>query len=180
MWYVIQVSTGKEDSAVSKVRQMLPGGTIQECFNPCYLVNKKFHGEWKQVRKSLFPGCVIVDCQEPTAAAAWLKGVEGVMRMLGNGDCPVPLARVESDWIARFTTVENRVIGTSSGVIEGDRIVVQEGPLVGLESNIKKIDRHKRTAYVEFDLCGRTVTVALGLSIVRKTAAPATAKAVNV
>ena len=56
----------------------------------------------------------------------------------------------------------------SEGIIEGDRIIVTSGPLVGNEGSIRKIDRHKRLAYLEFDMFGQDVKAAVGLEIVEK------------
>ena len=56
----------------------------------------------------------------------------------------------------------------SEGVIEGDRIVVLKGPLVNRTGWIRKINRRKRTAYLEIEMFGRTIQTKIGLGIVRK------------
>ena len=43
-----------------------------------------------------------------------------------------------------------------------------KGPLVGREGWIRKINRRKRTAYLEIDMFGRTIQTKIGLGIVRK------------
>ena len=52
-------------------------------------------------------------------------------------------------WLSAFTERKRRVIGMSSGVIEGDEIVILEGPLMNRTGWIRKIDRRKRVAYLE-------------------------------
>ena len=64
----------------------------------------------------------------------------------------------------------SQVVAMSEGYIEGDEIVVLSGPLMGRTAQIKKIDRHKRLAYLDVCMCGRTKMVKLGLEIVRKKA----------
>lgn len=59
-------------------------------------------------------------------------------------------------------------MGMSEGIIEGDRVIVTRGPLRDLEANIIKIDRHKRLAWVDVDMCGRSKTIRVGLEIVSK------------
>ena len=71
-------------------------------------------------------------------------------------------------WIDAFTEKGHRTVGVSEGVIEGDRIIVLKGPLVGREGWIRKINRRKRTAYLEIDMFGRTIQTKIGLGIVRK------------
>ena len=62
-----------------------------------------------------------------------------------------------------------QIVGMSEGVIEGSQIIISSGPLQGLEGYIKKIDRHKRKAWVELPMFGRLQKVEVGLEIVRKT-----------
>ena len=51
-------------------------------------------------------------------------------------------------------------------VKEGQTIKVLDGPLVGLETQIKKVNLHKRTVTVEFMMCGRLVTANVGINII--------------
>lgn len=60
------------------------------------------------------------------------------------------------------------LVEISSGVIENDRVQILAGPLMGMEGNIRRIDRHKRTAYLEIEMFGRTVEMKVGLEIIRK------------
>lgn len=56
----------------------------------------------------------------------------------------------------------------SSGIIENDRVRILSGPLMGMEGNIRRIDRHKRIAYLEIEMFGRTVEMKVGLEIIKK------------
>lgn len=60
---------------------------------------------------------------------------------------------------------EQHVIPTSTGVLNGRQLIVESGPLQGLESRIKKIDRHQRTAQVQFQICGQLMLLYLGLIV---------------
>ncbi|MCL1884681.1 MAG: antitermination protein NusG [Defluviitaleaceae bacterium] len=59
-------------------------------------------------------------------------------------------------------------IDMSKGLIEGDKILITEGVLVGLEGFIKKIDRHKMLAYVEIEMFGATRIAKFGLEVISK------------
>lgn len=50
---------------------------------------------------------------------------------------------------------EHNVIPQSTGVLNSKQLIIQSGPLKGLEQRIKKIDRHQRTAQVQFQICGQ-------------------------
>jgi transcriptional antiterminator NusG len=54
------------------------------------------------------------------------------------------------------------------GFCEGDKVRVTSGALVGLESLIKKVNRHKREAIVEMEMMGDVRRVKLMLEVVEK------------
>ena len=53
-------------------------------------------------------------------------------------------------------------------IIVNDKVIVQEGPLKGMESAICKIDRHKRRAWLELFMFGRKQSVEIGIEILEK------------
>ena len=63
---------------------------------------------------------------------------------------------------------EKQEVEMSIGIIEGDRVHIFEGPLQGMEGLIRKIDRHKRMAYLEVEMFGRMVEMRVGLEIIEK------------
>ena len=56
----------------------------------------------------------------------------------------------------------------SEGIIEHSQVKVMSGPLMGKEGYIRKIDRHKRKAWLEMEMFGRTQSIQVGLEIVAK------------
>ena len=58
----------------------------------------------------------------------------------------------------------------SRGIIKSGELVILSGPLMGRTAQVKKIDRHKRLAYVEVEMLGRKNLVKLGLEVIEKTA----------
>jgi transcriptional antiterminator NusG len=56
----------------------------------------------------------------------------------------------------------------SEGIIENSQVIIQSGPLTGMEAYITRIDRHKRKAYLEVDMFGRVQQIEAGLEIFRK------------
>ena len=80
----------------------------------------------------------------------------------------MPLSAEEVAWLQALTNVETHTVEFSRGVIEGDEVKVVKGPLRGQEAKIRKIDRHKRLAFLEMHIFGRTKVVKVGLEIVSK------------
>jgi transcription termination/antitermination protein NusG len=63
---------------------------------------------------------------------------------------------------------KDHVIENSIGLIEGDKIIITEGPLMGHESMIKKIDSHKRIAQLDIEMFGQLRTITVALEIISK------------
>lgn len=168
-WYVIQVATGKEEGMCRLIERIAPEGVLEECFSPRYATQMKVRGEWVSVEKLLFPGYLIAVTDQVERLEVALRRIPEFSRLLSMGETFVPLHEDDQAWIGAFTEKGARTVPMSVGVIEGDRVVVTDGPLVGLEALIKKVNRHKSLAFLEFEICGRRVVTKVGLGIVRKT-----------
>lgn len=176
--YVMQVATGRELKTVELAERVLDdarrhGENIPEAafFVPRYRLQKKVRGVWETVEELLTPSYVYVRASHRAidVLARSLTRVPAFTRVLAQQDGTiVPLSADEEDWLRRLTG-EGHIVEPSVGVMEGDRVVVTEGPLAGMESHIVRIDRHKRLAYVEVQLMCRAKLIKVGIEIVRKT-----------
>ena len=63
---------------------------------------------------------------------------------------------------------DKHCIEASTGIIEDDRVKINEGALIGKEHVIKKINRHRREAVIEVCLMGSLREIIVGLEIVEK------------
>lgn len=170
MWYVAQVQAGRESSTLEMCRRLVPPSVMEDCFMPEYEVMWKIRGEWRLVKRLLFPGYLFFVTDDPEALNRELSRVPMPIRLLGNEENSFfPLTGKERDWFLSFMD-GNHTVRMSEGYISGDKITVTRGPLMGFEGDIRKIDRHKRRAYIDVSLFGRTVPASVGLEIVRKSA----------
>lgn len=94
-------------------------------------------------------------------------------KVLGNNEVFIPLNDEEVARLNAFTGGDRRAIEMSEGIVEGSKVIVLRGPLVGHEAEIKRIDRHRRMAELEVSMLGRMKTIQLGLEIVSKSPAKA-------
>lgn len=168
MWYVVQVVGGRERRVLQLVERLVDGDVLQECFIPQYEIMKKVKGEWKLRTEILLPGYLFLITNKVDQAADELRRVPAFTKLLGNDSAFIPLNADEIAFIDSFTTQNHRVVEMSEGVIEGDEICITKGPLVHQRGLVKKIDRHKRLAYVETTMFGRTLNLKVGLELVRK------------
>lgn len=167
MWYVVQVRTGTEENIKLQCEKNIPGEVLERCFIPYYEERRHVRGEWLTLKKILFPGYLFMITENMEELYKGLKTVIGLTKLLGTGKEIIPLADKEIHLLRRLGG-EEQVVATSEGIIEQSQVKVQTGPLAGMEGSIRKIDRHKRKAWLEVEMFGRKQMVQVGLEIVAK------------
>lgn len=169
MWYIAQVRNGSEENIRHKCIRVADKRILEQCFIPRYKEMKKYQGAWHMQEKLLFPGYVFMISSHAEELNKNISSViePGSVKILGTGDEIVPLKDNEVELLEHMGVRENS-LEISKGVIKNGVTHVTEGPLAGLESYIRKIDRHKRKAWLEFDLCGSMVRMEAGLEITEK------------
>lgn len=169
--YVMQVATGRERQTVQLLERVLGGETRAELFVPRYRYRKKIKGAWQFTEELLTPGYVylrtsMLDIDE---LAQQVRRAPAFARVLAQDGKIIPLSADEERWLQALAGAgEGHVVEPSYGFIEGDEVKVIKGPLRGQEAKIRKIDRHKRLAFLEMHMFGRTKVVKVGLEIVSK------------
>lgn len=128
---------------------------------------QKYHGKWHEEEQVLFPGYVFMVTDDLNQLHMKLRNVLGLTKLLGTGQEIIPLTEEEVDFLLTFGK-EEQCVEMSEGIIEQDKVRILKGPLKGMEGYIRKIDRHKRKAFLEIQMFGRTVEMQVGLEIVRK------------
>ena len=167
MWYVIQVRTGMEEEIRQQCEKVIEKDILERCFIPYCEQMKRYHGEWHKERKILFPGYVFLVSDDEETLFFRLKNVIGLTKLIGTGTEIVPLEEEEIRFL-RELGKEEQIVSMSEGFIKNDRVVVTKGPLKGNEGMIRKIDRHKRRAYLEVEMFGRKIETQVGVEIVEK------------
>ncbi len=171
MYYVIQVKTGKEQQAIEDILKNKPDDASFDVFSPYRKSLRKYKGETKEVIERCFPGYIFVETNNVRELFRQLYFTPGFQKLLGREEGTenfVPLDKDESRMIDILYSANNNRITEISNieVKEGEMIRVLDGPLMGLETQIKKVNLHKRTVLVEFMMCGRLVTAPIGINII--------------
>ena len=167
MWSVIQVRTGMEEETRKQCEKIIDKEVLEKSFIPMYEQEQKYQGKWHKELKVLFPGYVFLTSEDEEKLFYELKRIIGLTKLLGTGETVVPLTDEELSFLLKLGGVE-QTVEISEGMIESGRVVVTSGPLKGNEGFIKKIDRHKRKAWLEIEMFGRTVEMQGGLEVVGK------------
>ena len=166
--YVLHVGAGKEPKTLRLVERIVEGGLVEEVFSPKYQKAFRRAGEWRMGEATLVPGYLFVRTPDAPALRDALWAVPAFTRMLSIGEELVPLGEAEIAWLEGLTSPAQRTVGFSRGYAVGDHVVVTSGPLIGRESQIVRIDRHKRMAWLNFSILGRTPDIKVGLEIVSR------------
>ena len=171
MYYVIQVKTGKEEQAIEDILKNKPDDASFDVFAPYRKSLRKYKGVMREVVERCFPGYIFVETNDVQRLFKQLYFTPGFQKILGReGETEnfVPLDKDESRMIDILYSANNNRITEISNieVREGEMIRVLDGPLAGLETQIKKVDLHKRMVTVEYMMCGRLVTSNVGINIV--------------
>lgn len=163
----MQVQTGMEERICAQCSRKIPGAVLERCFIPRYEEKKHIQGAWRTQKQILFPGYVFVVTSDIRKLHDGLKTVIGLTKLLGTGREIVPLSEGEKEFLLSFGG-EEQVVQMSEGIIIGSQVIIHSGPLKGKEGYIRKIDRHKRKAWLELPFLGGMQRVQVGLEIVSR------------
>lgn len=167
MWYVMQVRTGTEENICCQCQRMISSDILDRCFIPYYQQKKRFQGKWHIQERIPFPGYVFLIAKNLEQLSENLRKVIGMTRLLGTGDEIVPLSQEEVELLQKLGK-EEQLVAMSTGIIENDQVIILTGPLQGMEGYIRKINRHKRKAWISIEMFGRSMDMEVGLEIISK------------
>lgn len=178
-WYVLYVRPNTEQRVAEHfrlafMRKQLPYEL--EAFCPeteRYYTNKRLPNGRMYMRRPMFPCCVFVETNIPSkefekAFADTINNSDEIIRLLrygGSGDIAL---KQEERQRFEYLFKGKRCLEHSIGCINGDKVTIMAGPLIGFEGSIRKINRHKRTAQVEVELFGNKQLINFALEIIEK------------
>jgi transcription termination/antitermination protein NusG len=144
VWQVVHVLGGYE----VKIRDFLNKDTCNVAFIPKKKKVFRSRGINRIEESLLFSNYVFVKStmnhlEFMEYVQLYLIGIEGFIKLLKHDKVGTEsLMPDEIEFLKKFLN-GNFIVDESKGVIEGNLVVVKEGPLLGCESLIRKIDRHK-------------------------------------
>ena len=144
----VQVRVGSENAMAQRILRVARDAAL-DAFALRRDLMRREAGEWRVRRDVLFPGYVIVETRDPELLEKRLQLLTETSHLLrGAGDA---IAQLDEREAALVRTLGNsaHVVGISQGEIVSNRLFVSSGPLRGLESLVRNIDRHKRIAYLD-------------------------------
>jgi transcriptional antiterminator NusG len=165
-WYALFVMTGKEEKVRERLKYRLQDKKIKIVI-PKRKIRERKNGIWEIRIKKLFPGYILLNGIIGVEEYYFLKGVPDILKLLRDGYEPLEINRQEINIISRLVC-DNEVIGISKVLMENDRIIVIDGPLLGMDGLIEKIDKRKQRVKVRLQFLGEPRLVDLCISMVQQ------------
>lgn len=171
-WFVFRVQTGEEHKACELLNKLFDKEESVAFVPQVELVIKNSQSIRKE-RRPMFPGYIFTDSILDERvfvdlAYEYVRFSKCVYYLLGDGNVNyVKLSEDEKKFLMVFCN-DDYIVEDSKGFIVGDKVFVTSGPLLGRESVIRKINRHKRRAEIELIWSGQVRRVCVALEIMAK------------
>lgn len=167
-WYVIRTSYGNEE-AIKELLE-LHGFAVKLLWREFFF---KRQGKTVKMKKPLYPDYLFIvselDYVSLQNQLIMIKSqCSKPFSIIEYKDRTVPaLTESEIEYIKHLCGEED-IVKVSEGYIEGDKVIITEGPLLGLESTIVHVNRHKRIARITMDILGGQREIVVPLEIIYK------------
>ena len=168
-YYALQVKTRAESKFIRLFKAQHQDITFPIHF-PQRRIDIRRKGVIRQETSAIFPGYVFVEApsDEEIIAIQWdFRRTDGFYRFLKSNQNISPLMDRDLELVLHFIKNAGPVAGKSRVYFnENSRIVVVDGPLMGLEGKIVKVDKRKRRAKIKLDLYEESFTIDLAFEVI--------------
>lgn len=172
-WYVLFIKTGFEKHMIDKLNKYFLNDESRAFLPYVEFYHKYANKIVRKERKLMFPGYVFMKSKRKDldffdAIKRFARETSSSFSLLSYGESErFAMSKEDKGFFSDFFD-EEFAVEMSRGIICGDRVIITDGPLLGRESIIRKINRHKKEAVIEIDIMGRATFVKVGLNIVQK------------
>jgi transcriptional antiterminator NusG len=127
-------------------------------------IPEKRNGKYHCVLKKLFPGYILLNADLNIEKYHVIKCIPELIKILGNGTYYSPINENEISVLLKLTNYDG-IIDYSKIYVENSIVYVKDGPLLGFEGLIKKIDMHTNRAKIQINFMGEPRLVDVGLEM---------------
>jgi transcriptional antiterminator NusG len=168
-YYAVQVKTRAEEKYIKLLRALHPEITFPIYF-PRRRIDIRRKGMVSPSTNAVFPGYIFAELDEGEDIHRYqwaFRRTDGFFRFLKSNQNITPLADRDLAVVLHFIKSVGPVAGKSRVYFnEQSRIVVVDGPLMGLEGQIIKVDKRKGRAKIKLDLYNDSFTIDLGFDVI--------------
>jgi transcriptional antiterminator NusG len=168
-YYALQVKTRGEEKYIKLLKALHPDITF-----PLYFPRRKIDIRRKGIitrsTAAIFPGYVFAEAgdEDDMVKCQWaFRRTDGFYRFLKSNQNITPLADKDLEVVLHFIKKAGPIAGVSKVYFnENSRIVVTDGPLMGLEGKIIKVDKRKGRAKIKLDLYEDSFSIDLAFEVI--------------
>jgi transcriptional antiterminator NusG len=168
-YYAVQVKTRAEEKYIKLLRALHPEVRLPVYF-PQRRIDIRRKGVVSQSTTAVFPGYIFVEVEEGEDIRRYqwaFRRTDGFFRFLKSNQNITPMTDRDLEVALHFIKNVGPVAGKSRVFFnEKSRIVVVDGPLMGLEGRIVKVDKRKGRAKIKLDLYNDSFTIDLGFEVI--------------
>lgn len=147
-WYLVRVREGSEQSTCDRLLRLVPRSVLRDCFVLRREGWRRNAGAWHLRISVAYKGYVFAVTDDPVELHKALSRLTLTAEIAGvDGRAWMPLSPDAQAWFERCTD-ERHILRNSVATITDGELCVTEGPLAGLERDIRTIDRHHRRCMV--------------------------------
>lgn len=164
-WYTIFVETGYEDLVVYFINNKCDDSLKNEDYHllvPKRKLIERKDGKNKKVIRKMFPGYVLVKTMDIETFYKHTYQVPHILRFLRVGRAFLEIKENEINHIIKLVNREG-IVEMSKGIRIGNSVRITNGPLMGNEGIIQKIDWRKSRAKVSLFVNNYEFPIYLGL-----------------
>ncbi|MFA5830941.1 MAG: transcription termination/antitermination protein NusG [Candidatus Paceibacterota bacterium] len=169
-WYAIHTYAGYENAVARNLKQRIDSlGMEDKIFNVIVPVEKKIKvkgGKRVEIEEKIYPGYVLVDMIVTDDSWYVVRNTPRVTGFVGAGVTPVPLDKKETDML--FGRMGAETPKHKIDLIEGEAVVITDGPFKDLEGRVSEVDEERGKVKVLVSLFGRETPVELDFLQVRR------------
>ena len=147
-WYLLRVPEGRERALCEELKRLVPYELLSDAFALRKERWFKRAGEWSLAPVDMYRGYAFAVSPDAAGLSKALSKLTLPVSLVGTETHSwAPLSDEAAAWYESVTDSQH-VIRSSTAVIEGGVLRVVDGPLMGQEPRISKVDRHRRRCQV--------------------------------
>ncbi len=164
-WYALYTPGGTEEKVVEILKKQM--SNFKFVIYKRRLRERK-EGQWHMVERKMFPGYVLMKGVMTEVEWHQMRSTDASFRLLKNNDEYLTLTEEEVKMLELLDGDEDGLVDISEIYVEGERVTVTRGALMGQEARIVKVNKRKGRAKVRIDFCGSERVIELGVELIQK------------
>ncbi|MDR0476224.1 MAG: antiterminator LoaP [Treponema sp.] len=168
LYYALQVKTSGEEKYIKLFKARNPEINVPLYF-PQRVLDVRRAGKLVRSNAPVFPGYIFIglESEDDILNYHWaFRRTEGFFRFLYSNQNIAPLSGRDLELVLHFVKNAGTPAGKSRVFFdENSRIIVIDGPLLGLEGKIIKADKRKGRAKIKLDLYDESFSIDLAFEI---------------